>query len=102
MQPDISVTLDAALKAFKELLKLFRVERIIHLVITILAFLMMVIAFVLYVRSNGVGIYMLSSFFGSTGLITISAYRVTSFFDRAFKLVEDVIRIMAKGQNHEQ
>src|SRR5215211_1422885 len=98
MQPEISVVLTATLDGLERLLNLFRLERIIHLVIGVLAFLMLLYAIVLLVRAKPVDTTLLTSLFSSAGLITISSARITYFFNKAFKLVEDIIRLMTRRQ----
>lgn len=93
-EPDIKVILNATLDALTRLLNLFRFERIIHVVIGIVAFLMLLYAITLLFRSNGVDTTLLVTLFGSTGLITVSSARITYFFNKAFNLIEDIIRIM--------
>lgn len=94
MDPEIKVVLTETLNALERLLNLFRFERIIHLIIGIVAFLMLMYAIVLLIRSNGIDTALLISLFGSAGLITVSAARITYFFNKAFKLIEDVVRLL--------
>jgi uncharacterized membrane protein len=94
MDPEIKIVLTETLNALERLLNLFRFERIIHLVIGIVAFLMLLYAIVLLIRSNGIDTALLISLFGSAGLITVSSARITYFFNKAFKLIEDVIRLL--------
>lgn len=94
MDPEIKVVLTETLNALERLLNLFRFERIIHLVIGVVAFLMLLYAIVLLIRSNGIDTALLISLFGSAGLITVSSARITYFFNKAFKLIEDVIRLL--------
>lgn len=83
--------LTETLNALERLLNLFKLERIIHLIIGILAFLMLLYAIVLLLRSNEVSTTLLGSLFGSAGLITISSARITYFFNKGFTLIEDII-----------
>lgn len=99
MEQDIKVVLDETLNALDRLLKLFHFERMIHLVIGIVAFLMLLYAIVLLVRSNGVDTTLLVSLFGSAGLITASSARVTYFFNKAFKLIAEVVHIMIRRED---
>lgn len=84
--------LDNALDALERLLRMFTVERYVYLVLTAFAFLMLIyIAYRLF-DSDNVNSQLLVMVFGSTGLIAAASARITWFFNRAFGLVEDLIR----------
>lgn len=93
--PQLKEVLRETLNAVDRLLTLFRVERIVHLVIGVLAFLLLLYAVVLLVLRDGVSTELLLSLFGSSGLITVSSARITYFFNKAFRLIEDIIRVLA-------
>lgn len=94
MEPQIRTVLDETLNALDRLLNLFRIERIVHLVAGVLAFLMLLYAMGLLIFRSQANLdtTLLVSLFGSSGLIAVSSARITYFFNKAFKLVEDVIR----------
>jgi uncharacterized membrane protein len=96
MDPEIKVVLTETLNALERLLNMFRFERIIHLVIGVIGFLMLLYAIVLLIRSNGIDTALLISLFGSAGLITVSSARITYFFNKAFRLIEDIIRSLTR------
>jgi uncharacterized membrane protein len=105
MEPQIRVMLTETLNALERLLNLFRMERILHLIVGIIAFLMLLyaIALLLLHSKSNVDTALLVSLFGSSGLIAVSSARITYFFNKAFTLVEDVIRVLIKsGVNNEQ
>ena len=89
-------TLNMALNAMERLLKLFRIERILHLFIGIIGFLLLVYAIVLILRNGNTDTTTLVALFGSSGLITASSARITFFFNKAFKLVENIIQAIIK------
>ena len=93
--------LKSTLDAMERLLNMFRFERHIHLFIGVVAFLMLIYAIVLLVKAEGVSTELLVSLFGSAGLITVSSARITFFFNKAFTLVEDIVRALIRtgGQN---
>ena len=91
------------LNALDRLLNLFRLERIIHLIVGVLAFLMLLYAIaVLLTRRKEMDTALLVSLFGSSGLIAVSSARITYFFNKAFNLVEHVIRelLLESGRTH--
>lgn len=92
--PQLKEVLRETLNAVDRLLGLFRVERIVHLVIGAVAFLLLLYAVVLLIRQDGVSSSLLLSLFGSSGLIAVSSARITYFFNKAFRLIEDIIRML--------
>jgi|SRR5262245_26025125 len=103
MEQQLKEVLTATLNALDRLLSLFRMERILHLVIGVIAFLLLLYAVVLLFKANDVTTPLLIALFGSSGLITVSSARITYFFNKAFRLVEDVIRsLIETGRNNEQ
>lgn len=94
MEPQLKEVLTETLDALERLLNLFRVERIIHLAVGILAFLMLLYAITLLFRTEGVSTQLLISLFGSSGLIMVSSARITYFFNKAFQLIEHVIHVL--------
>jgi len=98
MNSETRVLLKDTLDALERLLDLFKLERIVHLVVGIVAFLMLLYAIVLLFRSQDVTAPLLTSLFGSSGLIAISSARITYFFNKAFKLVEDIIRSLIQPE----
>ncbi|HEU0014150.1 MAG TPA: hypothetical protein VFQ45_10725 [Longimicrobium sp.] len=90
---ELHEVLTATLNAMDRLLNLFRLERMIHLVVGIVAFLMLLGAAATWLMSGMSDAKMLL-IFGSSGLVTISAARITYFFNKAFSLVEDIVRAL--------
>jgi hypothetical protein len=102
MDPNLKGALTETLNAVERLLNLFRIERMVHLLLGVVAFGMLVYAVVLLFK-GGVTTQLLICLFGSSGLITVSSARITYFFNRAFKLVEEVIhRLLESGVSNEQ
>jgi uncharacterized membrane protein len=75
---------------------LFRIERMLHLIIGVVGFVLLVYAIVLLLNHEEVNTTLLVALFGSSGLITVSSARITYFFNRAFKLVEGIIQALIK------
>jgi hypothetical protein len=84
--------LKETLRAIDRLLQMFRVERVLHLIIGVIAFLLLMYVTGLLLVTHGVDTTLAVLLFGSSGLITISTARITYFFNKAFSLVEDVVR----------
>jgi hypothetical protein len=88
--------LTTALDALDRLLKMFMVERYVYLALTAFSFLLLVYTAYLLVTTRAVNTQMLVAVFGSTGLIAASSARISWFFNRAFILIEDLIRRLSK------
>lgn len=93
MEPELRNTLRDVLDALERLLRLFQLERTIHLIVGIIGFLMLLYAAVMLLTPSNLktNTTLLVSLFGSSGLITLSSARITYFFNRAFRLVERII-----------
>lgn len=88
--------LTTALDALDRLLKMFMVERYVYLGLTAFSFLLLVYTAYLLVTKDSVDTQMLVAIFGSTGLIAASSARISWFFNRAFSLIEELIRGISK------
>jgi hypothetical protein len=86
------------LDALERLLNLFRVERIVHLIVGIVAMVMLfyVIGAMLFSEKGKLDTALMVAIFGSSGLIAVSSARITYFFNKAFNLVEYVIQALMK------
>jgi hypothetical protein len=88
--------LATALDALDRLLKMFAVERYIYLALTAFSFLLLIYTAYLIVTSESLNTQMLVAIFGSTGLIAASSARISYFFNKAFSLIEELIRGLSK------
>ena len=84
--------LSAALDALDRLLKMFMIERYVYLALTAVSFLMVIFVAYQLVASESVNKTILLAVFGSSGLIAASSARISWFFNRAFTLIESVIK----------
>jgi hypothetical protein len=84
--------LDAALNALDRLLKMFMVERYVYLALTLLSFVLLLYAAYLVILRGTANTEVLVAVFGGSGLIAVSSARISWFFNRAFSLVEDLIK----------
>lgn len=84
--------IDAALGALERLLRMFMVERYVYLVLTAVSFLLLLYAAYLLVASKTADTAVLVAVFGSSGLVAASSVRISWFFNRAFSLIEDLIK----------
>ena len=84
--------LDAALNALDRLLNMFMVERYVYLALTALSFVLLVYAGYLMLTTNGANTEVLVAIFGGSGLVAASSARISWFFNRAFTLIEDLIK----------
>ena len=92
--PDIDKKelLTTSLDALDRLLKMFMVERYVYLILTAFSFLLLIYVAYMLVTSDSANTATLVAVFGSTGLIAASSARISWFFNRAFTLVEELIR----------
>ena len=84
--------LTAALDAMERLLKMFRVERYVYLALTGVSFILLLYAGSLLIFTKTADTATLVSIFGTSGLVAASSARISLFFNKAFKLVEDLVR----------
>jgi hypothetical protein len=83
--------LGVALDALERLLKMFRAERYVYLVLTGVSFILMIYVAYLLATTKTADTATLVAIFGSSGLIAASSVRVSWFFNKAFTLVEKLI-----------
>lgn len=88
--------LGAALDALDRLLKMFMIERYVYLILTAFSFLLLVYTAFLLVTKETANTQMLVAIFGSTGLIAASSARISWFFNRAFSMIEELIKGLSK------
>ena len=88
--------LSTALDALDRLLKVFMVEKYVYFVLTAFSFLLLIYTGYLLATRDSVNTQMLVAIFGSTGLITACSARISWLFNRAFSLIEDLIKGISK------
>jgi hypothetical protein len=91
-----SELLKAALDALERLLDMFKVERYVYLGLTAISFTLLLYAAYLLITSGTADKTTLISIFGSSGLIVASSARISYFFNKAFNIVEGLIKKMSK------
>jgi hypothetical protein len=88
--------METALNALERLLRMFQAERFVYLMLTAFSFaLLLYSAYLLAVRGQA-NTEVLVAVFGGSGLITISSARISFFFNRAFALVESLVKDLSK------
>lgn len=93
---DNSELVKTTLDAMERLLKMFMLERFIYLALTIFAFMLLIYASIQLFSNALISTTILVSIFGGSGLIAVTSFRVVWFFNRAFSLIETLIKRMAK------
>jgi hypothetical protein len=96
-EPQMREILNETLNAMERLIRLFQWERMLHLGIGVLAFVMLLVAGGVWLMKGELDGTNLLLMFGSSGLITVSAARVTFFFNRAFVLIDDIVRTLVNS-----
>jgi hypothetical protein len=79
--------LQARLKAVERLAELFRLERMVHLVVTSVSLIMLLASAGALIYRREAGAAELSLMFGSSGLITYSASRLLRMWDQALRII---------------
>lgn len=88
--------LNVSLDALERLLKMFVVERYVYLALTALSFVLLLYTAYLLVATQGPDKTILIAVFGSSGLVAASSARITWFFNKAFSLVEVLIKKLSR------
>lgn len=96
MDKDKKELVEVTLNALERLLKIFQVERYVYLLLTAISFVLLLYSGYLLIVSETLNTEMLVAVFGSAGLITASSARISHFFNRAFTLIENLIRDESK------
>jgi hypothetical protein len=79
--------LQARLRAVERLTELFRLERMVHLVVTSVSLIMLLASAGALIYRREAGAAELSLMFGSSGLITYSASRLLRMWDQALRII---------------
>lgn len=80
--------LKARMDAVERLTKLFRAERLVHLVVTIISLVMLLLVAGILMYKGQAGFAELAGLFSSSGLITYSAGRLLYMWTQALRLLE--------------
>jgi hypothetical protein len=83
--------IDQTLNALERLMAMFAIERVLYLACSVVSFGLLILASVILVRAENLDWTSASLLFGSTGLITLSAFRVSFFLNQAFDLIKAII-----------
>jgi len=84
--------IDRTLDALERLMRMFQVERLVYLGAVVASFALLLYAGFLMFNDNGVGAGEMSLIFGATGLSAFSSGRIIFFLNKAFNLIEDLVR----------
>jgi hypothetical protein len=87
---------ETALNALDRLLRMFTIERYVYLVLTAFSFVLLLYAAFLLATAKTTNTEVLVAVFGGSGLVAASSARISWFFNRAFTLIEDLIRRLGK------
>lgn len=93
---DVKELLDVALRALKDLLEVFRVERFVYLGVAVVSFGLLVYSFVGLVSEGRGTPATMTMVLGGSGLATVAALRVSYFMNRGFALIENILRMPEK------
>ncbi len=83
----MSADLEDRIRAVERLVRVFRLERIVYLLVTGLALVMLLTAAVVMLVRSQADVTTLTLLFGSSGLITFSIGRVLRMWDQALRIV---------------
>lgn len=73
--------------AVERLTKLFRMERLVYLIITTMSLAMLLVSAGVLLEHKGAGTVELTGLFGSSGLITYSTGRLLAMWNQALQLL---------------
>ena len=82
------------LDALERLMRMFQFERVLYLLCALVSFCLLMYAGYLMISAN-LDIKTLGIMFGATGLVGVSAARIAYFLNRAFDLIEALVRQLA-------
>lgn len=88
--------LEARFEYVKNLTKLFKFERIVHLVITCISLIMILLSAGSVIYNGNADAIDLSLIFGSSGLITYTAGKLLQMWSQALKIISN-----EEGGSHE-
>lgn len=88
--------LEATLNALDRLLKMFMVERYVYLALTVFSFGLLLYAGYLMISTKSANTEALVAVFGGSGLVAASSARISWFFNRAFSIVENLVKRMSQ------
>ena len=84
-------------------MRMFQAERIIYLLSALASFLLLLYAAFLMFRTDSVTAAEIGLIFGATGVSAISGSRIAYFLNKAFNLIEDILRkLSGVGPRHER
>jgi hypothetical protein len=84
--------LKQTLDALERLMRMFQAERILYLCCVVAAFALLIYAGWLMFSVGGVTPAEIGLMFGATGVTAVSSGRVAFFLNKAFNLIEDIVR----------
>jgi hypothetical protein len=80
-------TLDERVSAIERVTALFRAERVVYLVLTTVALVLLIVSAIMLIVQKGATPATLTMLFGSSGLVTVSFARLLKMWDRALDLL---------------
>jgi len=87
---------ETALNALERLLKMFQLERVIYLITSTISILILLYAAYLLVDKKCANTEVIVAIFGGGGLVTAASARISFFFNKAFGLMESLIKDLSK------
>ena len=82
--------LEARYCVVEKLTRLFKIERIIHLIVTSVSLIMLLASAMAVIIKGSASEVELSLMFGSSGLITYTAGRLLKMYNQALKIIVEV------------
>jgi hypothetical protein len=95
MTDDEKEALNQSLDALERLMNIFKVDHILYLIVAFMSFLLFVYASILLFREHQLTDATLNLVLGGSGLATVASSRIHFFLNRAFKIIEEIIRKFA-------
>ena len=79
--------LEARYLIVEKLTRLFKLERVVHLIVTSISLIMLLLSAATLILKGNAGEVELSLMFGSSGLITYTAGRLLKMWNQALKII---------------
>ncbi|HKP80177.1 MAG TPA: hypothetical protein VJU34_13750 [Phenylobacterium sp.] len=94
MPQDEDPLLRDTLFALERLMNMFALERILYLLCAFVSFALLILCSWMLFRTGEMGLPQFAGIFGASGLIAVSAARVSYFLNKSFDLIVSIINRM--------
>jgi hypothetical protein len=90
--------INKTLDALERLMRMFAAERILYLLCSVVGFVLLIVVLALLIMNKALGVPELAMVFGASGLIGVSAVRVSFFLNKSFDLISAIVKSLMTAQ----